>query len=414
MSSSPVRFVARLAAALLLVACGGEADLDPPLEAAPVDPTPGQGEDAGGAGGGEGARDGAAPPGAPDAGIALGPPISVSPGDLEKWVWVPIEGTRCADGTEAGVGVNFTNQSRELVIFFQGNGVCYDALTCNLFKDLLVGMGDDPLDHMWWGSKTVGERGLFDRADAANPMRKSNFVVFPHCTIDAHTADKESSYTGVGVIQQRGYANVTKALARIVPTFTDATRIVIGGFSAGGIGATANYHQIATAFASVGKTSPPMLINDAGPVLRRPFLSKTADASVRKGWGLESTIDTFCPKCKTDGLGAIYETLALLHPGLRSSQLCSYGDTTVTNLYRLMNGDINVVDATKLKKGLLDHESAAAAWNATAAPSVHRAYYFPGDAHGAMVGAPLSSRPDLAAFLSDQLSGSAGWASVVP
>src|SRR5262245_12107786 len=75
----------------------------------------------------------------------LGVPIDVAPS--EQWVWVPIEGTMCADGTEAGVGVNFTTQSRELVIFFQGNGVCYDQATCSFFQKLLTGMGPDPLDH---------------------------------------------------------------------------------------------------------------------------------------------------------------------------------------------------------------------------------------------------------------------------
>src|SRR4051812_41249300 len=65
-----------------------------------------------------GASSGGAPP-------VLGDPIDVPA--TEQWVWVPVEGTQCADGTEAGVGVNFTDQSRELVVWFQGNGVCYDA-----------------------------------------------------------------------------------------------------------------------------------------------------------------------------------------------------------------------------------------------------------------------------------------------
>ena len=25
----------------------------------------------------------------------------------ESWTWIPIEGSQCADGTEAGIGVNF-------------------------------------------------------------------------------------------------------------------------------------------------------------------------------------------------------------------------------------------------------------------------------------------------------------------
>src|SRR5438552_560155 len=175
---------------------------------------------------------GAQPAPAPGNGVGgarqnLGDPIDVAA--TEEWVWVPIEGTVCADGTEAGVGVNFTTQSRDLVIWFQGNGVCYDQTTCTLFQSLLTGMGPDPLDHMWWGDKNTGHLGIFDRANPDNPLRQSNFVVFPHCGVDGHTADKDSTYPPLPTVHQHGYANVTTALGRIVPTFLDASRIVVAG-----------------------------------------------------------------------------------------------------------------------------------------------------------------------------------------
>ena len=307
----------------------------------------------------------------------------------------------------------YANADGKLVVFFQGNGVCYDGLTCNMFKDLLVGMGPDPIEHLWWGNKKAGEVGLFDRSDETNPFRKSNFVVFPHCTIDAHTADKDSEYVGVGKVHQHGYANVTKALPLIVPTFADATRIVIAGYSAGGIGATVNYHQIATAFEQVGK-KPPLLINDSGPILRPEFLSKGAQKKLRTGWGLDETVDPFCPKCASEGLHAIYENLAELHPGVRSSQLCSYADGVVTNLYRLLNTDINVFDSSKLRSGLFDLDGWMADRQASLAPSVHRSYYFVGDEHGTMVLGPLKDRAGLTAFLTDQVESAATWASVKP
>lgn len=347
-----------------------------------------------------------------DAGIVLGTPIIVAPAELESWVWVPIPSMRCADDTPSGVGVNFTTKSRELVVFFQGNGVCYDALTCNLFENLLVGMGSDPLDHMWWGNPEQGKRGLFDRSDATNPFRASNFVVLPHCTVDGHTADKDTTYPGVGLVHQHGYANATRALERILPTFLDATRVVVAGYSAGGIGATANYHQIATAFEAFGKP-PPFLVDDSGPILRPPFLSTGAQKALRDGWGFAKTIDTFCPSCASQGIHHIYETLAALHPGLRSAQLCAYGDSTVTSLYRLLNGDLNVFDGTKLKNGLLDLDTWSASYQAAHAPSAHRSFFFEGNEHGALV-APLASRPGLANFTKEQLSGSAAWASVKP
>jgi hypothetical protein len=340
----------------------------------------------------------------------LGEPISVA--SDEQWVWVPIEGTQCADGSPAGIGVNFTAQSRELLIWFQGNGVCYDAASCAMFQPLLTGMGSDPLDHMWWGDKNTGKIGIFDRNDAANPFRKSNFVVFPHCGVDGHTADKESTYPTTPAVQQRGYANVTHALRRIVPTFLDATRIVVAGFSAGGIGAGANYHQIATFFEAYDKRVP-FLINDAGPVLRPPFLGAMGKDALRTGWGLDGTIETWCRDCATEGYHPVYETLARLHPGLRTSVICAYADGIATPLYGLLNGDLSF-NGAKLEAGLRDLSSWVAGYQSSVAPSRQRQFYYPGARHGALAIAPLSATPGLVDFLNGQLGESDDWVSVEP
>lgn len=334
----------------------------------------------------------------------LGEPIQVGTESLGKWVYVPIEGMRCGDGSPSGVGVNFTNESRELVVWFQGNGVCFNALTCSVYKNLLQGLGSDPIKQMFWGNVRAGEVGVFDRKDAANPFKKANFVVFPHCTVDGHTADKDTEYSGVGTVYQHGYANVTVALPRIVASFTDATRIVVTGFSAGGIGATANYHQIAQWFAP-HNANLPFLINDSGPILREPHLSKGATEKLRAGWGLDNTIGTFCASCMTNGVGMIYKALADLHPGLQSAQLSSYADSVTSQLYMVLNGGKG--EGEWLKTGLLDH----ATWGESFTPGRHRVFYFPGDQHGTIAGSPMVS--GVAAFLDAQLAGGP-WTSVQP
>jgi hypothetical protein len=339
---------------------------------------------------------------------ALGDPIEVAP--TEEWVWVPIEGTVCADGTEAGIGVNFTTESRDLVIFFQGNGVCYDAATCSIFQSLLTGMGPDPLDHLWWGDENTGRLGIFDRTNPDNPLRRSNFIAFPHCGVDGHTADQDSTYPPLPTIHQHGYANVTVALRRIVPTFLDASRIVVAGFSAGGIGAGANYHQIATAFEAVGKP-PPYLIDDAGPVLRPPYLGPLAQSALRTGWGLDKTLEPWCPECATSGYHAIHETLARLHPGLRASVVCAYNDGVATPLYGLLNGD-GTFDGSKLEAGIRDLSAWSASFQAEVSPSVQREFLYPGPRHGALVVAPLGATPGLSEFLTAQLEDNPDWATV--
>ncbi len=338
----------------------------------------------------------------------LGEPIDVP--DSEEWVWVPIEGTQCADGTEAGIGVNFTSQSRDLLVFFQGNGVCYDLISCTIFQSELTGMGSDPLDHLWWSDPNTNHLGIFDRSDPTNPFRASNFIAFPHCGVDAHTADKDSTYPPLPTIHQHGYANVTITLPRILATFQDATRVVVTGFSAGGIGASANYDQIANGFEGLGMPSP-FLIVDAGPILRPPYASATATASLHDGWGLAQTIDTWCSTCPTEGYHTGYRELARRHPGLRSSILSSYNDDTATPLYALLNAD-TTFDGAEFQAGLLDLATWTASYQDTLAPSAHQEFFYPGSRHGALVVDALSATPGLTDFLNEQLGGSPDWATV--
>lgn len=342
-------------------------------------------------------------------GPVLGDPIAVTAS--EQWVWVPIEGTACADGSEAGVGVNFTTQSRDLVVWFQGNGVCYNQLSCSLFENLLTGMGADPLNHLWWGDPNTHKLGIFDRNDPTNPFRASNFIAFPHCGVDGHTADKESSYPPNATVQQRGYANVRTALPRIFSTFKDATRVVVAGFSAGGIGAGANYHQIATGFEAL-RMPPPFLIVDAGPVLPPPYSGPLATASLHDGWGLDRTIDTWCSTCASEGYHTGYREVARMHPGLRSAIVSSYADNVATPLYGLLNA--GPFDGVRFEAGLRELSAWTASYQDAVSPSVQREFYYGGVRHGALVVAPLAATPGLADFLNDQLSGSATWTTVKP
>jgi hypothetical protein len=211
-------------------------------------------------------------------------------------------------------------------------------------------------------------------------------------------------------VHQHGYANVTVALRRIVPTFLDASRIVVAGFSAGGIGSGANYHQIAETFAAVGKP-PPLLIDDAGPVLRPPYLGPSAQSALRTGWGLDKTLEPWCPDCATEGFHAIQETLARLHPGMHSSVLCADNDSTVTSLYALLNGDFTF-DAARLAAGLHDLSAWTTSFQASVAPSEQREFFYPGTRHGSIVVAALGATPGLTDFLDGQLNGASTWATV--
>lgn len=338
----------------------------------------------------------------------LGAPIVVEQDQLEHWVWVAEPAMRCADGSEGGFAVNFTARSRELVVYLLGGGVCYDLATCTIDQPLLQGLGANPLEFLFGPGEGGGDAGIFDRADATNPFRGSNFVVLPHCTGDGHAANRVSTHPPLAPIEQVGYANVTAALRRIVPTFRDASRVTFAGFSAGGIGVSVNYHQFASAFEAEG-LPPPLLINDAGPTLREPYLSRAAEEKLIAGWGLDETIGPWCPECLSGGLHLGQRRLAELHPGLRSSVVCATSDVVVFGLYALLNGG-----TSNLGDGLLDLSDWIASYQDEIGPSRQREFLYGGDRHGALVVAPLAATPGLAEFLRAQLDDDPAWSSMRP
>lgn len=338
----------------------------------------------------------------------LGPPIVVAPADRERWVWIGVPEMRCADDSDGGFAVNFTERSDRVTVYLLGGGVCYDRATCVIDQPLLQGLGDEPLEFLFGPTLGGADAGIFDRDDPSNPFRDDSFVVLPHCTGDGHSSDQVSIYPGLEPIHQLGYANLTAALQRIVPTFRDASRVVFAGFSAGGIGVTSNYHQFADAFATVGQP-PPILINDAGPTLREPYLSQVAQQKLLEGWGLDRTVGPWCPDCATEGMHAIHRTLAELHPGMRGSIVCAEDDVVVFGLYALLNG--GTVD---LSEGLRDLSQWMASYQDEVAPSRQRTFLYPGDRHGAMVVAPLDATPGLADFLRAQLDDDPAWSNVGP
>lgn len=341
----------------------------------------------------------------------LGEPIDVAPENLGEWVWITIPEMICGDGEAGGVAVNFTDASRDLVIYLQGGGICYDMLTCTV-GGAPKGVGATPLTTALDGSIREG-RGIFDREDETNPFRDSNFVVIPHCTGDHHTGNAVGDYGSGDTWEHRGYVNITHMLSRVVPTFSDAGRVVLSGFSAGGVGISANYHQIAATFETVGQP-PPYLIIDSGPFMRLPYLRLSAQETLREQWRLDDTIGRFCPSClsgEEGGFHELYRVNAELHPGLRASLVCSYEDSVVRTLYGILN--MASLSGARMTEGLRDLAEWLDGQADDIAPGEFEFFFFGGDRHGALNVAPLSETPGLAEWLDGQLSAEP-WPSVIP
>lgn len=210
-----------------------------------------------------------------------GQPLDAADG---KWSYHEFPGTSCRLGTgQAGVTVFRNKASKKVMFFFEGGGACFDADSC--------GANPSAIDDKDKGGPTGG---LFDRAKAENPVKDWNFVYVPYCTGDVFAGTNANGKIGDAAQKFVGYLNSQAFLQRIVPTFKDATDVLVTGVSAGGFGASSNVVLIQRAFPDVKVK----LIDDSGPPMSSKVLATCLQKQWRETWGLEQSMLKDCADCK--------------------------------------------------------------------------------------------------------------------
>jgi hypothetical protein len=142
------------------------------------------------------------------------------------------------------------------------------------------------------GQQTGGSAGVFDRTNAANPVKDWNYVFVPYCTGDTHMGTLDSgTISGVtGTQHFVGRLNIEKFLNRIVPTFPHASQVLLTGVSAGGFGAATSAYIVQRAFGS----TPITMIDDSGPPMSSTYVPECLQEKWRTTWGLDGSILKDC------------------------------------------------------------------------------------------------------------------------
>ena len=235
------------------------------------------------------------------------PPVGVAlpRAPAGAWRWVPVEGAVCRDGSPTGLFVKFSDASRNLMIYLEGGGACFNDVTCSFtprnIKESVLGETMGTVRALA-RPQIPGSDGIFDTTKAANPVREWNMVYVPYCTGDTHAGTRENvAIPGLATPQQFvGYRNMTKFLSRIIPTFPGATEVLLTGASAGGVGAAANFNQAQDGFGRV----PVVLLDDSGPVFGDAFEAPCLQRQLRELWGLDGALPPDCGACfQADGAG---------------------------------------------------------------------------------------------------------------
>jgi Pectinacetylesterase len=231
----------------------------------------------GGGGGGEGEQAVAAP-----AGAAAG------------WQRVdPGGATRCARGGRYAFWIR-RGDPKNLLVFFQGGGGCFDVTTCapgSRWFDDRVDAYDDP-EH--------GGGGMLDLENAENPFRDYSMVYIPSCTGDVHTGSRVVRY-GPHRIRQKGYVNARAALARTFRAFPDPAAVFVTGCSAGSVGSA--FHADA-----ILRRYPDARVTQVGDSLAFVFHRPVSLA----GWGAHEHFPSWFRPTRANGRWTMVEFLTAL------------------------------------------------------------------------------------------------------
>jgi hypothetical protein len=256
------------------------------------------------------------------AGGTGGPPtLAGTPGE---WSWVDVAGSTCMNGSATGFGVNL-GTSGDLVLYMEGGGACFNGFTCSSVAHPNGFGGADLAAAVRQG----GTEGLFNRDDAANPLRDATFIFFPYCSGDVFAGSNDN---GFGGRIQVGYRNVGAWLDVIVPASDPVSRVVVTGSSAGGFGALYNFDRIEKRFGD----RDVVLIDDSGPPMGDTWLTPCLQSQMRMYWNLNETLPSDCAECiGADGGGLVNAIpyLADHHSDHRLALISSVEDGVIRSFY---------------------------------------------------------------------------------
>ncbi len=332
-----------------------------------------------GGGGGSGTPDGAAP----DSRDAPAPPVI---GELaaNTWQWIEVPGTTCGNGTPAGFGVNLSTVSDDLFVYVEGGGACWDANTCFTAKTAVH--IEDTLTAASFDAE-LGHPGPVDHAASPLSFGRATAVFVPYCTGDIHAGTRVATY-GAKEVHHTGATNMQAFVDALRTRFPAAHTLWIAGSSAGGFGATFNFHR----FTSAWPTAAAHLLEDSSPFV--PLLANY-DAW-RTQWNI--AYPPSCPGCEAS-LPAVFDAVVAAHPTSRIGLLHYDNDAVVRVFFGYSTSLVPATDAL-----LADHFGH---------PNTH-AFVLAGDQH-TMIGRASLVAPDgtrLDTWILQWADGDAAWRTV--
>jgi len=249
--------------------------------------------------------------------------------EKETWHFIPIPGMICRDNSNTGIGVRLRNSSNKVIIYLEGGGGCFNAVTCVANPSSFGQIAFDS-----W--QTVGlQLGIFDKGSTHNPFKDWNCVYIPYCTGDVHGGTTYNSYVNVVHQDQKmvGHNNINLALDALKTHFgTGLDELFLTGSSAGGYGTLINANQVIEAFPGVTAT----VLDDSGPVLMAQNVQPDCLDDLWQDI-FQINIPSDFPDHTTGqystDLKSIYEYLSNKHPNVQFGLISALEDIVIREFY---------------------------------------------------------------------------------
>jgi len=196
-------------------------------------------------------------------------------------------GPICIAGTPFSVFTKAKNPANVLIML-QGGGACWqDFYNCNILAE-----AQEP---------PPPQVGIWDETSGLNPIDDWSVVYMPYCDGSVFTGDNDvfdPSFPFGPVRFHRGLRNMTAGIDVAKAMFPHASRIMVAGSSAGGVGAAGFAPFLARM--AYGNNKKLTVFNDAGPVAIN--LADTAGIAARAAdWQFGQFYPASCTSCSDMG-----------------------------------------------------------------------------------------------------------------
>src|SRR5512142_1959945 len=323
---------------------------------------------------------------------------------LDRWTWIDVPGTTCADGSPTGIAVRpATAHDTMLLVFLNGGGACWQSggvFTCGHGTASPGPYGKAQFDADV--SSGLDQGTILDRTIPGTPFAGATLVFVPYCTGDVHWGQSTQAYQGYPAWRHAGKANLEADLAWLAANLDAPQRLVVAGSSAGGYGSLLAHDLARTRWPA----AKGYLIDDSGPPLVGTDVAAAERDAWYASWDLSATLGPLCgTACETD-LSQAVAALRRNYPDDRIALVSSLQDAVV----RYFLGYTASSSATDYQAALLRLVDQSFSTAAPGAGGAH-AFLVDGTGHALLddVASWQAGGTPLAGWLQQMLSDDQGW-----